>query len=212
VRRESIRAYKLPERNVVSVPSGIPVAEFAALRSQHVAPSKGTPLVVGMVGNLEEHKDQATLIEAIGILVRRDANIRLRLIGSGLREPWLRDRAYHLGISEHVTFTGMVTDVKSELAKLDLFAYAVHQEEGLGIALVEALAAGIPVVASDVGACREVLADGRFGRLVASGDAAEWAAAISAGMKQQPPPIEAAARYDIKATARGYRALLSAQK
>ena len=74
---------------------------------------------------------------------------------------------------------------------MDLFVFAATPDEGLGIALIEAMAAGVPVVASDVGACREVLDDGALGLLVPPGDPAALADAIEQVRNQ---PEAAAAR------------------
>ena len=63
----------------------------------------------------------------------------------------------------------MRRDVPELVGQLDLFVFATTSDEGLGIALIEAMAVGVPVVASDVGACREVLDDGALGLLVPPG-------------------------------------------
>ena len=92
---------------------------------------------------------------------------------------------------------------------MDVFAYSVHGQEGLGIALVEALAAGVPVVASDVGACREVLENGRWGALVKQGDPQALADAIIETSLTPPPPPESVRRFDILDTFHAYQSLLS---
>ncbi len=84
----------------------------------------------------------------------------------------------HKGLERAVTFLGQRDDVASILHGSDIFVYSVKREEGLGIALIEAMAAGLPVVASDVPACREVLDDGALGLLVPPKDPAALAAGI----------------------------------
>ena len=86
---------------------------------------------------------------------------------------------------------GMRRDVPELVGQLDLFAFATTPDEGLGIALIEAMAAGVQVVASDVGACREVLDDGALGLLVPPGDPVALADAIEQVRNQ---PEAAAAR------------------
>lgn len=209
VRRESIRAYRLPGQAVTTVPNGIPLDEFFHVRYARTSRPPRGPLKVGMVGSLEAHKDQATLLQAVSLLTSKGVNVRLRLIGAGSREAYLRQIAQDWGILDRVEWAGTVTDVPAELARLDVFAYSVREEEGLGIALVEALAAGLPVVASDVGACREVLDGGQLGLLVPQQDAAAWADSIIAARSLPPTSAEALARYDIRETARAYDALLA---
>jgi glycosyltransferase involved in cell wall biosynthesis len=208
VRREAVRAYRLPARLVVTVPNGISVEEFLGRRGARGAGSNGGPLRVGMVGSLEVHKAQDTLIDAVALLARRGVDVRLRLIGAGSREASLRRRAQQLRVADRVEWAGVVANVAAELEKLDVFTYSVREEEGLGIALVEALAAGCPAVASDVGACREVLDGGRLGLLVPGQGADAWADAIVAARSLPPPPPDALSRYDIRQTAWAYDGLL----
>ncbi len=85
---------------------------------------------------------------------------------------------------------------------MDVFVFSTTAEEGLGIALIEAMAAGVPVVASDVPACREVLDNGALGVLVPPGDAAALAAAIAGVLALPKAAAEraAAARKGMSAT------------
>jgi len=99
---------------------------------------------------------------------------------------------------------------------MDLFVFSTTPEEGQGIALIEAMAAGVPVVASDVGACREVLDDGTLGLLVPPSDPKTLAEAILAVLRDPEAARERAARardkafreFDITAMARAYARLL----
>ena len=79
-----------------------------------------------------------------------------------------------------MVFWGPRSDVPELLGQMDVFAFSTTRDEGFGIALIEAMAAGLPVVASDVPACREVLDDGAAGILVPAGDPAPLAQAIGA--------------------------------
>ena len=209
VRQESIRVYGLPNDLVVTVPNGIRLHDFTRFNSKKNYHPERKPLTVGMVGSFEMHKDQETLLKAIQLLTLKSVDVRLRLVGDGANAAYLREKAERLGISKLVEWVGKTTDVSRELAQLDVFAYSVRQEEGLGIALVEALAAGLPVVASDVGACREVLDGGRYGRLVPPQNASEWAAALAAPLPTTVSSIKSLSRYDIRETARAYDALLT---
>lgn len=149
--------------------------------------------VVGMVARLEGHKDQPTLIRAAKILKESRRPVQLWIIGEGSRRPEYERLISELGLADQVKLLGMRRDIPELLAQLDAFAFAVKPDEGLGVALVEAMAAGVPIVAADVGACREVLDGGDLGPLVAPGDPQALAAAINR-LRDDPGP--AAARLD----------------
>ena len=83
-----------------------------------------------------------------------------------------------LAIADSTMFFGNRTDVASLLGQVDVLAFSTTRDEGFGIVLIEAMAAGSPVVASDVAACREVLADGDAGLLVPPSDPAALASSI----------------------------------
>jgi glycosyltransferase involved in cell wall biosynthesis len=122
--------------------------------------------VFGTVGNLAPKKDQGTLIEAFARAKREMPNSWLVIVGTGPREPALRVLARKLGVEHAVRFTGMRDDVPALLPGFDVFVLS-SLHEGLSIALVEALAAGVPVVATRVGGIPELITDGAHGILVA---------------------------------------------
>jgi glycosyltransferase involved in cell wall biosynthesis len=135
-------------------------------------------LVVGMVARLDPIKDQATLIRAFAEVAQAHPQAELWLIGDGERAWALCDLAAAEAVAGRVVFWGPRSDVPELLGQMDLFAFSTGPNEGFGIALIEAMAAGLPVVASDVPACREVLNDGAAGVLVPAGDHARLAQAI----------------------------------
>lgn len=201
-------AYGLPRRAVAAVPNGIDLDKYLASRDARSGQRSNDPLRIGMVASLEAHKDHPTLLRGFAALLARGVNARLRIVGDGERRRELEQLARNLGIDNSVEWRGAVDDVAGELAALDVFAFATTESEGLGIALVEALAAGLPVVASDVGACREVLANGRWGRLVRGTDPDVWAEALAGAMDAAVPAPEELARYDVRETYRAYARLL----
>ena len=119
-----------------------------------------------MVGRLEIHKDQKTLIKAVNILKKKKYKTKLLLIGDGTQKIHLKKLVNKLKINKEVFFLGAKSDVEIILDKLDIFAFSTTQDEGFGIALAEAMAKGIPIIASDVEACREILCNGVCGLLV----------------------------------------------
>jgi len=122
-----------------------------------------------MVATLERHKDHATLLHAVPEIVRRVPSFKLLLAGDGsLRQP-LELMAREMG-KDAVCFLGSRQDVPELLGSSDLFVFSTTDQEGLGSVLLEAMAAGLPIVASDVPACREVLKNGLLGELVPPSD------------------------------------------
>jgi glycosyltransferase involved in cell wall biosynthesis len=131
-----------------------------------------------MVATLEAHKDHATLFRAIPAI--RDAlpDFRLLLAGEGSLRKELEALVADLGVTESVEFLGMRRDVPELLGQADVFVFSTTPQEGLGSVLLEAMAAGLPIVASDVPACREVLKDGTYGLLVPPADPRTLANAV----------------------------------
>jgi glycosyltransferase involved in cell wall biosynthesis len=125
------------------------------------------PPRLAMVARLEQHKDQPTLIRAMARLRDQGLASELWLIGEGSHRPQLEALIAELQLEDRVHLLGSRRDIPELLAQLDLFVFSARPDEGFGIALAEAMAAGVPIVATDVGACREVLDGGRFGLLVA---------------------------------------------
>jgi glycosyltransferase involved in cell wall biosynthesis len=134
--------------------------------------------VVGMVARYEVHKDQPTLIRAAKLLLEQGRPIEVWLIGDGSRRAEYERMIAELGLTGLVQLLGVRRDVPELLGQLDAFAFATKPDEGQGVALVEAMAAGVPIVATDVGACCEVLDGGALGSLARTGDARSVADAI----------------------------------
>ncbi|QPN65928.1 glycosyltransferase [Synechococcus sp. CBW1006] len=133
----------------------------------------GDSLRVLMVARLDPIKDQATLIRAFAAV--RQPGWQLQLVGDGSERARLEALAAELGLDPAGVFLGRRADIPDLLGQADLFAFSTTAAEGFGIALIEAMAAGLPVIASDVPACREVLLDGVGGVLLEQGDPIKWA-------------------------------------
>ena len=140
------------------------IAERAVGARKSRPSSDGRNIV--MVATMEDHKDHVTLLRAMAILAPKRMGLRLRLAGDGRLRPQLERLANDLGLAAHVDFLGSRRDVPELLGSSDLFVFSTTPQEGLGIVLIEAMAAGVPILASDVPACRELLAGGRYGALV----------------------------------------------
>jgi glycosyltransferase involved in cell wall biosynthesis len=204
VREISIKTYGLSERSIVAVPNGIDLERFLSLREQRTPRAVGSPIVIGMVASFEVHKDQETLIQTMAVLKQRGVAARLRLVGTGTKHDALQALAREQGAFDLIDWVGSVSDVRPELLNMDVFAYSVHPQEGLGIALVEAMASGLPAVGADVGACQEVLDWGKHGALIKNRDPQAWANALVHAAEQPAASTEVLAQYDIHQTASAY--------
>jgi glycosyltransferase involved in cell wall biosynthesis len=132
--------------------------------------------VVGNVGRLHQDKDQATLLRAFAqALPTLPAKACLVITGKGELEASLRLLATQLGLAERVHFTGFVPNAGLHLRAFDLFVLS-SSRESFGMVLLEAMAAGVPIVACDVGGVAEVL--GESGQLVPAGSVEAMAAAM----------------------------------
>jgi len=151
----------------------------------HASPSGGS-LRVLCIGTLYEVKGQGYLIEACRQLVARGADVRCDLVGEGPHEDLLRAQAVSAGLEGRVRFLGRRTreEVAALLNQADVLAVpsvptADGRREGLPVVLMEAMASGVAVVASDLSGIPELVEDGRTGLLAPPGDAARLADALA---------------------------------
>lgn len=116
-------------------------------------------IVVGMAARFVAQKDQATIVRAISVL---PSNYYAIFAGDGDNRRQIEQLTRDLGISDRIQFLGTIDDIRLFLSKIDIYIQSSNWE-GFGIAALEAMAAGLPVIASDVPGLREVLcSSGRF--------------------------------------------------
>ena len=138
------------------------------------------------VGRLDAQKDHATLLRAFASLRERRPDARLVVVGTGELESDLRERASRLGLDDVVAFPGFVDDVFPYMGSASAFALS-SRHEGLPTVLIEALAAGCPVVSTDCpSGPREILRDGRDGPLVPVGDHRALGSALETVLADPP--------------------------
>jgi colanic acid/amylovoran biosynthesis glycosyltransferase len=174
--RRLLREIPGAERTPVHVVHcGVDIADYPfRLRT---IPTAG-PLRALCVASLQEYKGHSVLIQALADGGPGVDRIQLHLIGDGALRASLERQAQSLGIAERITFHGSRTeaDVRQALARADLFVLPSvvardGQMEGLPIALIEALASGVPVVTTALSGIPEIVPDGRAGLLAEPGSA-----------------------------------------
>ena len=182
--RRQLQAHGVrPRKGLVAIPNGIRLERYRpasdASRRQLVEVlglPRGTVLV-GSVGRLNRVKDQASLIRAFGRVHQAMPATALLLIGDGPEREALAEVAHGEGVYPAVHFMGDRGDVDVLLQGLDLFVMS-SVSEGYSIALLEASAAGLPIVATDVGGNGEIVRNAISGRLVPASDPVALAEAM----------------------------------
>jgi glycosyltransferase involved in cell wall biosynthesis len=184
-RKDAIQRGIVPREKARVVPNGIPLASFRqaseAMRQslRQLLGVAATTRVIGTVGRLNWAKDQASLIRAFRLLREQQPDTVLVLIGDGELRDALQQTARDEGVTDSVHFLGDRNDVRELLQGLDLFVLS-SVSEGYSMALLEACAVALPIVATDVGGNGEIVRDGETGRLVPASDAT----ALAAGMRE----------------------------
>lgn len=177
--RVAVRAYGIPEARVAVVPEGIDVELWDALRTDPPPRSDPRPTVLS-VARQYRRKNTRALLDALPRVIEAVPDARCRIVGGGPELPALRDRARSLGLGERVELLGAVPDdgrVRAEYLQADCFCLPTLQES-FGIVFLEAMAAGLPVVASDRAAVPEVVPHGEAGLLVDPDDPRALAGAL----------------------------------
>ena len=154
----------------------------------------GVPLLLA-VGRLIEQKDHPTLLHAFAVVRDAHPQARLAILGGGPLEHATRTLARELGIGEALVLPGR-TAPRDWLERADVFVHS-SRWEGFGIVLLEAMLAGLPVVATRVSAVPEVVVEGETGLLVEAGDATGMAVAIGA-LLADPPRAAALGRAGLR--------------
>ena len=135
-------------------------------------------IVLGNVAQLIPRKGHGTLLRAFARLAAVDPRIYLICFGRGPLAAALERQVAGLGLAGRVRFAGFRDDLAELLPELDILVHPAERE-GLGVAVLEALAAGVPVVGARAGGVPDVIEDGLTGLLAAPGDDAAFAAAIA---------------------------------
>ncbi|WP_436932542.1 glycosyltransferase [Halosimplex halobium] len=191
------------------VPNGIDTGRYVPASDGNPDP-RGGSLDLLYVGRLDPIKELDLLIETVDEL-QPDLDVHLNLVGNGDSEARLRALCDRRGVSDAVTFHGWQDDVKRYYREADLFVLS-SRSEGQPTVVLEAQAAGVPVVSTDVGCVRELLG---AGAVVTDRDPSQFAAAIRAVLDREYDNLQRAARrravtaYDRRRTKRHYSRLIN---
>jgi glycosyltransferase involved in cell wall biosynthesis len=187
VRDHLAKDFRVPEAGIRLIYNGVDTKHYAIppdqaalqeYRKRHGIP-EGHP-TIGGIGRLASGgvKGFDLILAAASLLKETFPNLRVLIVGGGPRRSFLEDVARRLGIWNQVHFVGPTEDVRVPLALTDLFLFPSRWPEAFGLTLVEAMAAGKPVIATRVGAVPEIVAHGESGWLVSPDDPSAMAEGV----------------------------------
>ena len=142
--------FNLSDRQLCCVNNGVGLERFS--RQEHNA------FTLINVARQDENKNQAALLRCFARLYAQDSTVKLLLLGDGPLRDELKKQAEEQGISEAVIFTGNVSNTEDYYAVSDLYVQTSHRE-AMPLSVLEAMAAGLPVVSTDVGGLKDVVLD-----------------------------------------------------
>ena len=183
-RRDVVDVYRIaPPERVITIPLGLDLGPFEPARQScrgqfrsSLGISPDIPLI-GFVGRLTAVKNPRQFIEVAGRVIRESPQARFVFVGDGELRPALEEQVGALGLAQTVIFTGWQENMPAVYSDLDLLVLT-SLNEGTPVTAIEALATGVPVVASEVGGVPDVVTHHETGLLVPSGDAEATAQAI----------------------------------
>jgi len=208
----------IPAHKVHTVVNGIDLACFqqAGLDREALGLSEDD-LVAGVVARLHPVKDHAMLLNAFRLVVDQEPRAKLLIIGDGAERGKLEQQAVQLGLGGHVRFLGARSDVPDILQSLDVFVLS-SKEEGLPLCILEAMAAGLPVAATNVGGIPTVVRPNENGMLVDPCDSQAMANALLSLFNDKKQRVRLGMngrrlveqRYDLKQSIAAYASLYKA--
>ncbi len=174
---QHLRSLGVPPAKVTVVPNGVP-----RRRARPPRPLDCDEFLFGTVALFRPRKGIEVLLDAMAMLRREGLPVRLRAVGgfeSTAYKGEILQRTKKLNLDDAVTWAGFQQDVDAELARMDVFVLPSLFGEGLPMVILEAMAAGLPVVATEVEGVPEAIREGREGLLVAPGNATDLARALA---------------------------------
>ncbi|MBN1270311.1 MAG: glycosyltransferase [Kiritimatiellae bacterium] len=178
--RKKLVAAGLPAAKLFAVPNMLDVAEFDRLAAEPFPIESRLPAGrrMVMVSRFDPEKDFGVAVEAFGRLAPRHKDVSLVLAGDGRERGAVERRVHEMGLSDRVVFPGDITEVPSLLRLCHVGLLTPRANEGLSNSILEYMAAGLPVVATDCGGNGELVKDGKTGFLALARDAGAIAGAV----------------------------------
>jgi glycosyltransferase involved in cell wall biosynthesis len=170
---------RIRRSRILMIPNGVRHVESEQVTLRDELGLASDDRLVVSVGNLYPVKGHQYLVEALAILATRHPRLHVAIAGRGGLEDALRSNARAAGVSDRLHLLGLRSDIPAVLASADIFALP-SLSEGLPLALIEAMFAACPIVATNVGEVGVVLEGGQVGVLVEPGNASPLAAALDA--------------------------------
>jgi len=181
LKKEFLQAKVVSPEKVTVIYSGIEIEKFKiSIEADKIKKELGInseDLIVGTVGRLEEGKGQEFLLQAAAKIIKYRPYVKFIFVGEGFLREKLMTLAKNLDIQDNVIFTGLRQDIPQILAILDVFVFA-SLYEGMGRVILEAQAAGKPVVATRVGGIPDIVIEGETAILVPPADPSSLCKAI----------------------------------
>ena len=187
VHQHLLQDFNIPEKQIRCIHNGVDAAHYAVLPEPASVQTyrkrcqmlEGRP-VIGTVGRLAAGRVKGfdTLLVAAKLVMESLPDIQVLIVGDGPRRPFLEDITRRLGIQSHIHFAGEAEDIRIPFALMDLFVFTSRWPEAFGLTLVEAMAAGKPVIATKSGAVPEIVRHDVDGWLVPPDDPSAMAEGI----------------------------------
>jgi glycosyltransferase involved in cell wall biosynthesis len=174
VKGHLVKDFRAEEKNIFVVHNGIDAEKFRVQSSEFRREAKkkyglGEGPVIGIVARLSDVKGHIYLIQAVSRVLKSFTDVQLLIVGDGKMKNELVRMVGNLGLSRNVIFVPSVQDTREVFSIMDLFVMP-SLKEGLGLALMEAMASGLAVVGSDVGGIKGLIQEGVNGLLIKPAD------------------------------------------
>ena len=206
VKKFSVQEYGFDLQPLTERP---PQAEIDAFMVDHNLPTDQK--LIGIIGRLVPIKNHDLFLAAAAQVCAQRADVHFVIAGDGERRDELQAQVAALNLQDRITFTGWITDIKPVMAALD-FMVLTSNNEGTPVSIIEAMAAGLPVISTDVGGVRDILQGGDLGQIVPPGDADALTAALLRALDDDNPDPQQARtaaleRFDLQARAQAMHKL-----